>query len=154
MDTDQFQIGDIQIDSIEVDHSIETVAYRFEDVSTGSVFVFSGDTTKIPELSTFARDADVLLQDACAAPMVDDPPEDDLIASRLANPTPEKRVEKLNQTHCTPTEAGQIADEAGVSHLVLTHMLPQRDCQLTHDQAADQFDGKITIAEDGLTIPV
>jgi ribonuclease BN (tRNA processing enzyme) len=131
-----------------VDHSIETYAYRFEERSTDTSVVFSGDTAFTPDLVEFASKADVLIQDACIGPVRDDPPTEGVIWDRLTEPYPEERLDVLRQTHCSATQAGQIAADANVDHLVLTHLLPYRDTKAMREQAEAEFDGRVTIAED------
>ena len=139
--------------ALSVDHSIETYAYRF-DTGDGA-FVFSGDTTPISTLSGFASDADVLVQDACVAREVT-PPTDrtGLIWEHSTKPLSDAHAERLSETHCTPAEAGQIAADAGVGTLVLTHLLPYRDTEAMVEEATTAFDGEIVVAEDGMTLSV
>lgn len=144
---------DWRASALRVDHSIETYAYRF-DTDAGS-FVFSADTTPISSLSEFAAGADVLLQDACVARETT-PPRDQqgLVWERLTEPMSDAQADRLSRTHCSPTEAGEIAAEAGVETLVLTHLLPYRDTDAMVEEAASAFGGEIVVAEDGSTFSV
>jgi ribonuclease BN (tRNA processing enzyme) len=143
---------DLRVTAAPVDHSIETYAYRFEEPDTGRVLVFSGDTRKIPGVAEFAEGADVLVQDACLAPVTDDPPTEGLVWDRLARPYPERRWNELHKTHCTAEEAGEIAADAGVDTLVLTHILPYRDLEYMREAARDAFDGEVVVGRDLLTL--
>lgn len=145
---------DLRVTATEVDHSIETYAYRFEERATGNTFVFSGDTRKIPGMAEFAEGADVLVQDACLAPVTDEPPTGGLIWERMAEPYPQERWDRLHETHCTAEEAGEIAADAGVDTLVLTHILPYRDLDYMQESAEAVFDGEVIVGEDLLTLPV
>lgn len=149
-----FEDDELKVTSVEVDHSIETYAYRFEDKGTGRHFVFSGDTQKISTMANFARDASVLVQDACLAPVTDEPPTDGFVWERLTKPYPQARWDRLHETHCTAEEAGEIAADAGVDTLVLTHILPYRDLKYMKETAGEVFDGEIIVAEDGLSISI
>lgn len=51
--------------------------------------------------------------------------------------------------HLTAGEAGRIAAEAGVKHLVLNHLPHFRDHNLLLEQARKIFDGKIELAVSG-----
>lgn len=129
--------------ALPVEHSIETYAYRFEDVETGQSCVVSGDTRRIDALADFAAGADVLIQDACIAPReTDDGPR----------PMSQAVVAKHEQNHCSPEDAGRIAADAGVGTLVLTHLLPDRDYDAMRASARSVFDGEVVVAEDGTTL--
>lgn len=148
-----------EVTAFPVDHTIETYAYRVDETGddgdkSGS-FVFSGDTAVVDGLADFAAGADVLVQDCCMAPAGDGPePDDPFIWEAYTDPMSEEKYERLSRGHCDPFEAGEIAQVAGVDHLVLTHLLPYRDTAAIGDRAATTFDGKVTVAEDGLTCRV
>lgn len=136
--------------ALRVDHSIETYAYRFTDRKTGAAMVFSGDTSPLSELPSFAADADLLIQDACVGPVRTETPDEEVIWERLTEPQTPGRREKLRETHCTAAEAGELAADANVDHLVLTHLLPYRDTDQMRAAAVAAFAGPVTVAEDGL----
>lgn len=108
----------------------------------------------ISGLSDFAAGADLLIQDSSIGPVQDDPPMEDVIWERFAIPYSEERTEKLKQTHCTATEAGQIAADAGVDTLILTHLLPHRDTGAMKREAETVFDGDVIVGEDKLSITI
>lgn len=150
VETDRFRVS-----ACSVDHSIETYAYRTVESGTGRSMVFSGDTRKIDELSTFAEGADVLVQDSCIAPPSGTPPDGEgYVWDQYTRPLPREMEERLRETHCDPAEAGEIAAEAGVGTLVLTHLLPYRDEEAMHELAAERFDGDVLVASDGMTLDV
>ncbi|WP_435360546.1 MBL fold metallo-hydrolase [Haloarchaeobius sp. DFWS5] len=134
----------------QVDHAIETYAHRFE--TDDATFVFSADTTPEAGIADFAANADLLVQDACVARETVDPnpDHDGLVWDRLTEPMSDEAAAGLSETHCTPREAGEIAAEAGVDTLVLTHLLPYRDTDAMAEQAKSAFDGQVVVAEDGL----
>jgi len=143
-----------EVTALPVDHTIETYAYRVDDAEGGS-FVFSGDTTPVDGLAEFTAGADVLVQDCCMAPAGDGPKRDEpFVWEAYAEPMSEGKYDRLARGHCDPVEAGEIAAVAGVDHLVLTHLLPYRDTPAIHDRASTVFDGRVTVAEDGLTCRV
>ncbi|EMA45292.1 MBL fold metallo-hydrolase [Halococcus saccharolyticus] len=144
---------DWRASALPVDHSIETYAYRFD--TEGGSFVFSADTTPIGSLPEFAADADVLLQDACVARETTPPGErQGLVWDRLTEPMSDAQADRLSRTHCSPAEAGEIAAEAGVEMLVLTHLLPYRDTDAMVADAESTFGGEVVVAEDGSTFSV
>lgn len=141
--------------ALEVEHSIETYAYRFEELETGATVVFSGDTRMMPALGEFATGADVLVQDCCIGPVAEEPPErEGLVWEHATRPLTERQREVLGQTHCNPEEAGELASIAGVDTLVLTHLLPYRDTEQMEAKASTEFDGTVRAGADGMTIDV
>lgn len=149
--TDRFRI-----EACAVEHSIETYAYRIEDLESGNDVVFSGDTRKFDHLAAFASGTDVLIQDSCIGPAADSPPDDNqgLIWESYTEDLPAEKRRRLNEWHCNPTEAGEIAADAEADVLVLTHLLPYRDFQAMQEAASAVFDGTILVAQDGLQIDV
>ncbi|WP_226013337.1 MBL fold metallo-hydrolase [Halomicrobium salinisoli] len=141
--------------ALPVEHSIETYAYRFDEHETGASFVFSGDTRKLPSLSEFAEGADVLVQDCNTAPVDEDrvPDGDDQFVWRQhAAGSGDLDESTLTANHCDAADAGEIAQDAGVQTLVLTHIMPYRDLESMRRDAESVFDGDVVVAEDGLTI--
>lgn len=147
--------------ALPVDHSLETYAYRFEETATGRSFVFSGDTTPVTALSDFASNADVLVHEANdrdpSESLLDEaaipdeylePPFDAYYRSR-SNAVVRTH---LGGIHSTPSQAAEIAQDAGVDTLVLTHLNPYRDEAAMKESAETGFDGEVHIATDGLTI--
>ncbi|WP_144902119.1 MBL fold metallo-hydrolase [Halobellus captivus] len=153
---EDFRLRDeqLQIDVLPVDHSIETYGYRFTANDSGNTFVFSADTRKLPELADFAADADILVQDACLASVDEEYSSEGFVWDRLTKPYPQKQWDRLHKTHCTAREAGEIAAEADVDTLVLTHLLPYRDLQKMEEAAADVFEGDVIVGYDNLSLEV
>lgn len=151
VETDQWRV-----EAGAVDHSIETYGYRITDSETGRQLVLSGDTRYCDSIVSLAAGADLLVQDSCIAPVTDDPPTDmeTFVWDEYSEPMPEKKRAKLHQTHCDPTEAGEIAAAAGVETVVLTHLLPYRDTESMRNAASTVFDGTVIVAEDGLEVSV
>jgi ribonuclease Z len=94
-------------------------AYRIE--YGGRVAVVSGDTKKVPNMVRFSRGADLLVHETLNPDMVE------MLASSLdqtGNPRAGTMARQVIEYHTTPVEAAEIAKEAGVPHLVMTHMVP------------------------------
>ncbi|WP_413701923.1 MBL fold metallo-hydrolase [Psychromonas sp. KJ10-10] len=66
---ESFTIDDIRISTVEVPHTIHTIAYRF-DYNNQSIVV-SGDLTYSAELATLARHADYMIMDSGGMVMSD-----------------------------------------------------------------------------------
>ena len=95
--------------------------------------VVTGDTAKCDELIEFCRHADVVVIDACAAA-----PSPEL--------APERRriIERLHEFHASPQDCIDIAAQAGVGKVVLTHHLPGA----THNFDVSNYAGAVRIGND------
>ncbi|MBI4320901.1 MAG: MBL fold metallo-hydrolase [Chloroflexi bacterium] len=131
--------GGYSISATEVEHSIYTLAYRFE--SGGRALVIGGDTVYCLGLVNLARGADVLVQDCTVSPHLGP------IPSQL-----QSRMESLSRHHATPRSAGRMAREAGVRKIVLTHLLADIDSDRVAREVAEEFDGEVVIGEDLMRI--
>ena len=62
----------------------------------------------------------------------------------------------LETMHSTAREAAAVAREAGVAHLVLTHLSSRydREWQPLLQQAQEVFPGAVDVAQDGLVVEV
>ena len=56
--------------------------------------------------------------------------------------------------HMSATQAAQHAKAAGAKRLMLTHILPTLDREVSRDEAAAAFEGRGRLAEDGTTIDI
>ena len=138
----------VKVTSTLVDHPpvVPAFAYRF-DARDRSI-VFSGDTAPSPSLVKLAAGADVLVH------AVMYPPAIDRLVARVPNAPALKASILAHQT--SAEDAGRIAKEAGVKLLVLTHLVPPDDPQVTDAMwiraARSQFRGKIVVGRDLLEI--
>jgi ribonuclease Z len=90
---------------------MHALAYRY--TYRGRSLVVTGDTAKCDELIDFCQGVDLLVIDACAAaPSPELPPERRRI------------IERLHEFHASPQDCIDIAAQAGVAKVVLTHHLP------------------------------
>ncbi|MEM0989527.1 MAG: MBL fold metallo-hydrolase [Pseudomonadota bacterium] len=123
----------------------ESFALRFE--ADGKVFVFSGDTAPMPEMVAFAKGADLLVHEAILPDGVD------ALCARMPNGD-ERLRQHILRSHTTAQDAGQIAEQAGVGRLVLTHFVPDGDPDFppsAYKEAAEStWAGPLSIANDGL----
>ncbi len=124
---DQLNCGLFDVDSLPMNHTEESLAYRITSAAGNSV-VYSGDTDTCENLVTLAEQADVLI---CESALPD---------------------EMKAPGHLTPSLAGRIATEAGVKKLVLTHFYPECDTVDVSAQCRKTYDGPLVLAEDLLEI--
>jgi len=141
--------GELRVTATLVDHGemVPSLAYRF-DTRDGSV-VFSGDTAPSENLIRLSQGADVLVHE--------------VIASRYAEwqfgPGPlddrqQRAVATVMAKHTPTDQVGAIAQAAGVSALVLTHLVPASVPTSQWAAAVEGFDGEVVIGEDLLSIDV
>lgn len=122
---DQLQIGDMQLTFARSIHPPPTVSTRVE--VGGRVLVYSGDSAGGRELVEIARGADVFL---CEATWVGD----------AADFPP--------GIHLTARGAGEVARDAEVGRLVLTHLTGGTDPDRALEEATAVFPGPVTLAQD------
>lgn len=153
--TDDFELETeaVRVTALPVKHSIETYGYKFVERATGSTVVLSSDTAKIDRLEDFASDADVLVM-TCGITPVGDAPDDGFVWDRYTTPYSQERQEVFLNYHVTPTQAGEIAQAAGVDELVLTHFPPYPDRTEIENEAGAVFDGEVVAATDGYTVEI
>ncbi|QPV62555.1 MBL fold metallo-hydrolase [Halosimplex litoreum] len=142
---ESFSLAGFDVTGFEVRHSMDCLAYRFEESGASPsdaddddgdrpAFVFSGDTEAFPELVAFADGAAVLAHDCSFPDSVD------------------------VDNHPTPSELGTALAEADaeVGRVYLTHLYPHTDGR--HDEMLDsidqRYDGDVRFASDGLSLDI
>jgi len=138
----------VKVTAALVDHPpvVPAFAYRF-DARDRSI-VISGDTAPSENLVTVARGADVLVHSAMYPPAID------RLVARVPNAAALKASILAHQT--SAEDAGRIAQMAGVKILVLSHLVPPDDPQVTEkmwiDAAQTHFRGTVIVGRDLLEI--
>lgn len=97
----------------------------------GKKFVFSADTAMCQDVEKLAANADLFV---CEASWLEK----------------DKGPESIG--HLTAKEAGQIAKQANVKQLMLTHLYPEYNKEDLRTEAEISFGKEVTVAEKGLTI--
>lgn len=120
--TKRLDWGGIVFNFVRAKHSL--TAYSIAVEGDDGRFVFSGDTARTDEIVSLAASADLFL---CEASGLD------------------TDMEFLKNSHLTARQAGEIAGQAGVKRLLLTHFWPEYDTEELCRQAAAGF-GKTAIA--------
>ncbi len=123
------QIPPFTVKTVHTVHTPQSLAYRIE-TSSGISVCFTGDTDFCPGLIELASGADLLVSE-CAAP-----------------------EGKKIPGHLTPSEAGRMAEKAGVKRLVLTHFYPNCDTQDILGPCRAVFNGPVIKAEDMMRVVV
>jgi ribonuclease BN (tRNA processing enzyme) len=126
---DRFEVGPFEVDTWLLPHFVPNAGLRL--TSRGTVLSYTGDTGPCPELIDLARDADLFLAEATFAEHV---PSDD--ARYLSS----------------ARQAGEYAAEAGVGHLLLTHLWPGSAPEPAEAAARRAYSGEIGIASEDLVV--
>lgn len=130
------------------------LSYKF-DVDGTSV-VYTGDTGESKALIALAKNADLLVSE-----MMDIDHTIDLVVK--ANPNMPEKValgmrKHLSNHHVTPLQVGEMATQANVKKLVVTHMSPAllkpEHYQKYTSAVAEHYDGDITLAKDLDRFPI
>jgi ribonuclease BN (tRNA processing enzyme) len=143
-----FEDGNLRVTAALVDHPpmVPAFAYRF-DAKDRSI-VISGDARKSPNLLELARNADVLVHSALYLPALER-----LIARVGAAP---RLKESILSLQAPVEDAARLAQEAGVKTLVLSHLIPADDPEVTEsmwlEAARPHFQGRILVGRDLMAI--
>jgi ribonuclease Z len=135
--------GAVVVSAVAVHHEpVEAVAYRV-DTPDGAV-VISGDTRVCSEVERLASGAAVMVHEACRR-------------TALADAIAGTVFETIFSYHADTVELGGMAERAGVTHLVLTHLIPAPDT--AEDEAAFEaevraggYTGRVTVGRDLATV--
>ncbi|MEL6258839.1 MAG: MBL fold metallo-hydrolase, partial [Pseudomonadota bacterium] len=145
--------GDLKISAIKVDHAPVAPAFGFRIDYKDRSIALSGDTVYHPGFVAAAKGVDVMFHEALDPEMVSRIGE--TLAERGQASTAKIMTDILDY-HTTPEDAARAADAAGVSQLVLYHIVPPLPTSALNTMflgtADENFAGQITVGEDGLMI--
>ncbi len=134
-----FDLAGLHVATTNVNHTIHTVAYRFE--AEGHAIVISGDLTYSDSLIALAHNADVLVIDSGGS----------IVRSGAAR-RPEA-ASAHNDAHASAAEIADMAVKSGVKTLVLTHIAPgDVDEEATVKALGERFPGRVQVGRDLLEI--
>jgi len=150
-----FDQDGLQVTMFKVNHAPidPAVGYRFD--YQGKVVVVSGDTIKTDKMIEMSKDADVLVHEAL-----------DLQALQRIIPLIKRRrprqaalLKDVTQYHASTINVAEVARDAGVKKLVLTHLVPSIQPEDAAEKnfvrgMSDIYDGPIIVGRDLMTIDV
>ncbi|OAP35512.1 MBL fold metallo-hydrolase [Sinorhizobium americanum] len=143
-----FSENGLTVSALRVDHPPVTDCFALRFDHAEGTIVFSSDTAYFPPLADFASGADILVHEAMLAAGVD------RLVARTGNGAGLK--EHLLASHTFAEQAGTIAEAAGVGRLVLHHLIPADDPEISQADwiaaARKNWPGALTIASDGLVV--
>jgi len=123
--SDPVRLGPMTVTVTRVRHPVP--AYGMRVTAGDSVLAYSGDTGPCQQLVDLASGADLLLCEAAFVEGGDNP----------------------SDLHLTGKQAGAAAAEAGVSRLLLTHVPPWHDPQVSMREAREAYAGPLESAVPG-----
>ncbi|MCZ8015209.1 MAG: MBL fold metallo-hydrolase [Limnobacter sp.] len=147
---------DLLIEAFAVNHQPISPAVGYRINYKGRTVVLSGDTTGDEQVKDAARNADLLIHEALSPELVGKLQEAALNnkRSKLA-----KIFADIPNYHTTPLDVAILAQEAGVGHVVLSHIVPPLPLPPLREvflgKAPEIFKGPFRIGEDGdfITLP-
>jgi ribonuclease BN (tRNA processing enzyme) len=142
------QDENVTVRCVLVDHPPVKPAFAYRFDSHDRSIVISGDTRRSDALARLARGADVLVHEALYVPAVD------RLVARVPNAATLKK--SILSHHTSVEDAGRVAEAAGVKTLVLSHLIPADDPDVTEpmwiDGARSTYRGRIVVGRDLLEI--
>ncbi len=128
--------GEVKVIAFLVDHAPVKPAFGYRFESHGRVIVFSGDYHPHDDLIPAIKGADVLVSEVYLPEYFDQHQ-----FNRAAS-------EHLKSYHCTPEQAGELAQKAGVKKLVFTHIIPPDQSAEIVRRAKKVFSGEVIAGND------
>lgn len=142
------QDENVSVRMARVNHPPLRDAFAFRVDAADRSFVISGDTRPSDDLIALAQGADVLVHEALFPAGVE------RIAARSPN-APRLR-ESIMSHHTTAEDAGRVAQAASVRLLVLSHLVPPDDPDITEkmwlEAAGRYFHGRVVVGRDLMVI--
>lgn len=142
--------GGVKVTAFRVDHGPvhPAVGYRIE--YGGRSIVISGDTAPTPVLTRVAQGADLLVMEALSPRLVGP-------AEQIAREQGQAHIAKIFHDivnyHTDPQDAAQIASDAHVGALALTHIIPPLPLSIMEGpflgDARSRYTGPLWIMRDG-----
>jgi ribonuclease BN (tRNA processing enzyme) len=125
-----FNLGETRISPRTMTHvpDLHCVGYRID--YRGKALAYSGDSQYCDNLVQLCRNVDVAVLD-CSFP-----------------------ANKPGPAHLHAGECGQVAKEAGIGRLVLSHFYPIAERYNVKEQAGESFSGPIIVGRDRLTMKI
>lgn len=116
-----FDQDGLKITAFAVDHHPISPAYGYRFDYKGRSVVFTGDTVRTENIARFAKGADVLISEAMLMDVVT---EMQAVATKNGRDRFAQILHDIRDYHIAPSDAADLAAEAGVKHLVFSHVIP------------------------------
>lgn len=130
----------VRVSAALVDHPPVFPSYGYRVETDHGVIVFSGDTTKSANVVRLAQDADLLVHEVMHIPYY------------AEAGYPQALLDFFASSHTTPEQVGQVATEAGVRQLALSHVGPGDPREVSDHtwrrSVRETFSGRVTVGHD------
>lgn len=138
--------GDVEVSAIGVRHEPVEEAVGYRVTTPDGVVAISGDTRVCGEVAALATGADVLVHEACRV-------------SALADAVRGTKFETIFSYHADTVELGAMAQEIGVPHVVLTHLIPapsspEEEAEFVADLRRGGYRGEVTVGTDLTSVEI
>lgn len=129
VDPESLELGGFKVSVGTAIHPVPTMQFRVE--AGDRVVAYSADTGPGSDLEILGHEADLMIAEATF-----------------------QGTSKDVDHHLTAAEAGEAASVAGARRLMLTHIHPRLDPEVSIAEAATRFDGEIMVATPGLEVEI
>jgi len=140
----------IKVTAFVVGHEPVSPDYGFLIEYKGKKVVLSGDTAKNQNVTKHAEGADLLIHEAMLMELITQLSD---INTELGDSKRGQLLAAMKDYHSSPIEAAEVAAEAGVAKLVLSHLAPTPDRKVLERMYKrgldDIYSGPIILADDG-----
>ena len=116
-----YQEGGVEVRAFAVDHAPVHPAVGYRISYKGRTVVLSGDTRPSDAVRTQAKGVDLLVHEALSEPLVRAIGDASVQAGR---PNLKKLMADIVDYHTSPEQAAQVAQDAQVGYLLLSHIAP------------------------------
>jgi ribonuclease BN (tRNA processing enzyme) len=131
----------------DLDRRYKSLSYRFD--APGRSMAYTGDTGPSAAVEELASGADLLVSEMID---LDNMVTPDFRKQAALNPTGQDMPRHLTEHHITPDRVGEIAGEAKVHELVITHLVARNpsaaDLMRYHEIIGRRYSGPVMIAND------
>ncbi len=145
--------GGVRITVIRVDHGPIKPAYGYRIDYKGRSVAISGDTIYSPSFAVVAKGVDLMFHEALNKDMVA------ALGAKMAERGQANNAQIMHDIqnyHASPEDAARAAKEAGVSTLVLYHLVPPLPSKLIEPmflgKAPSIFGGQLLVGKDGMIV--
>jgi len=153
-----YSVDGVTVTAYPVDHSpvAPTLGYRVE--YAGHTVAITSDTIVTEGLEHLCDGADIVVGDAMNKAFIE---AMECALRQLGDDRNATFMKDIRTYHMDITELAELADDAGVDTLVLTHLMPSVDDEMQTNllfvaPVTDVFDGEVVVASDGdrVTLPI
>ncbi|MFD7812777.1 MBL fold metallo-hydrolase [Streptomyces sp. NPDC059785] len=136
--------GRVGVEAVRVRHEPVEQAVGYRITTPDGVVVVSGDTRVCEEVAALSEGADVVVHEACRS-------------TALAEFVRDTPFETIFSYHADTVALGAMAQRVGVSHLVLTHLIPEpmspeQEAEYEAEVRRGGFTGRVSVGRDLLTV--